>query len=43
MYILVVNAGSSSLKYQFIDTATGEVSCKGICERIGSEGSLIEH
>ena len=43
MNVLVVNAGSSSLKYQFIDTNTGDVSCKGICERIGSEGSLIEH
>ena len=43
MNVLVVNAGSSSLKYQFIDTTTGDVRCKGICERIGSEGSLIEH
>ena len=43
MNILVVNAGSSSLKYQLIDTDTNEVGAKGICERIGMEGSLIEH
>ena len=43
MNVLVVNAGSSSLKYQLIDTVTEDVKCKGICERIGSEGSLIEH
>lgn len=43
MNILVVNAGSSSLKYQLIDTDTDTVSAKGICERIGTEGSLIEH
>ena len=43
MNILVVNAGSSSLKYQLIDTETDVVSAKGICERIGGEGSLIEH
>jgi len=43
MNILVVNAGSSSLKYQLIDTATETVFAKGICERIGAEGSLIDH
>jgi len=43
MKVLVVNAGSSSLKYQFLDTASERVMAKGICERIGSEGSLIEH
>ena len=43
MNILVVNAGSSSLKYQLIDTDTNVVGAKGICERIGMEGSLIEH
>ena len=43
MNILVVNAGSSSLKYQLIDTDTNVVSAKGLCERIGLEGSLIEH
>ena len=43
MNILVVNAGSSSLKYQLIDTDTGVVGAKGICERIGMAGSCIEH
>ena len=43
MNVLVVNAGSSSLKYQLIDTVTGDVKGKGICERIASAGSLIEH
>jgi len=43
MNILVVNAGSSSLKYQLIETETGLVSAKGICERIGSAGSGITH
>ena len=43
MNILVVNAGSSSLKYQLIDTDTNVVSAKGICERIGGEGSVIQH
>lgn len=35
MKVLIVNAGSSSLKYQFLDTVTNEVVAKGICERIG--------
>ena len=43
MKVLVVNAGSSSLKYQLMDTATEDVLAKGICERIGMAGSLIEH
>ena len=43
MKVLVVNAGSSSLKYQLMDTASGDVLGKGICERIGMAGSLIEH
>ena len=43
MNVLVVNAGSSSLKYQLFDTATNSVYSKGICERIGSAGSLIDH
>ena len=42
MKVLVVNAGSSSLKYQLFETETGEVLAKGICERIGIDG-LIEH
>ena len=41
MKILVINAGSSSLKYQFIDIEKKEVLAKGICERIGIEGSKI--
>ena len=43
MNVLVVNAGSSSLKYQLFDTTANEVKGKGICERIGIEGSRIEH
>lgn len=43
MKVLVVNAGSSSLKYQLMDTVTEEVLAKGICERIGLAGSLIDH
>ncbi len=44
MNVLVVNAGSSSLKYQLIDTQSGDVKCKGICERIGDvDNSGIEH
>lgn len=41
MNILVINAGSSSLKYQLIDTASSQVLAKGLCERIGIEGSNI--
>jgi acetate kinase len=43
MKVLVVNAGSSSLKYQLLDTSTRVIAAKGICERIGMAGSLIEH
>ena len=42
MKVLVVNAGSSSLKYQLLNTENGEVLAKGICERIGIDGR-IEH
>lgn len=38
MYILVVNAGSSSLKYQLFDTNGYKVLAKGLCERIGIDG-----
>lgn len=38
MYILVVNAGSSSLKYQLFDTEGYKVLAKGLCERIGIDG-----
>ena len=43
MKIFVVNAGSSSLKYQLIDMDNEKVLCKGLCERIGVEGSCIRH
>lgn len=43
MKILVVNAGSSSLKYQLIDMDTEDVLAKGVCERIGEAGSRIIH
>ena len=39
MKILIINAGSSSLKYQLIDMENEEVIAKGLCERIGIEGS----
>ena len=42
MKILVVNAGSSSLKYQLFDMDTNEVLAKGNCERIGIDG-VITH
>lgn len=42
MDVLVVNAGSSSMKYQLINTETGDVLAKGLCERIGIDGK-IEH
>ena len=40
MNILVINAGSSSLKYQLMDPQTGDVSAKGLCERIYIDGRL---
>ena len=43
MNVLVINAGSSSLKYQLLDTKTREVFAKGNAERIGIEGSFIGH
>ena len=43
MKVLVVNAGSSSLKYQLFDTASKSVLAKGNCERIGIDGSRIIH
>jgi len=43
MKVLVVNAGSSSLKYQFFDTDNAAVLAKGNCERIGIGGSRIIH
>ena len=43
MKILVINCGSSSLKYQLIDMNGEEVLTKGLVERIGIEGSRIKH
>ncbi len=43
MKILVMNCGSSSLKYQLIDMESESVLAKGLCERIGIEGSLLTH
>lgn len=40
MKVLVINCGSSSLKYQLIDAQTEEVLAKGLCERIGIDGKL---
>lgn len=41
MNVLVVNCGSSSLKYQLIETESEELLAKGICERIGLDGRLV--
>ena len=41
--ILVINAGSSSLKYQLIDIDTEKVIAKGLCERIGIDGSVLTY
>ncbi len=43
MKILVINCGSSSLKYQLIDMENENVLAKGLCERIGIEGSKLTH
>ena len=43
MKVLVINCGSSSLKYQLIDSEREEVLAKGLCERIGIDGSNIAH
>lgn len=43
MNVLVINCGSSSLKYQLISSDTEEVLAKGLCERIGIDGSAISH
>lgn len=40
MNVLVINAGSSSLKYQLMNPETGDVTAKGLCERIGIDGRL---
>ena len=43
MNVLVLNAGSSSLKYQLINVETHEVLAKGICERVGSAEAFHKH
>ena len=43
MYILVINAGSSSLKYQLFDIETKAILAKGVAERIGIQGGKIKH
>ena len=43
MKVLVINAGSSSLKYQLINMDTHAVMAKGLCERIGIDGSKLTH
>lgn len=43
MNVLVVNAGSSTLKYQLIDTKTHKVPAKGSCERVGFTGGTFTH
>ena len=43
MKFLVINAGSSSLKYQLIDMATEKAIAKGGCERIGLDSSFCKH
>ena len=43
MNILVINCGSSSLKYQLINSDTEAVLAKGLCERIGMDGSRLNH
>ena len=40
MNVLVINAGSSSLKYQLLNPATGDLLAKGLCERIGIDGKF---
>ena len=43
MNVLVINCGSSSLKYQVLNMTNEELLCKGLVERIGMEGSVITH
>ncbi|MBS6511553.1 MAG: acetate kinase, partial [Clostridiales bacterium] len=42
-YILVINAGSSSIKYQLFDMDNEDVKAKGLVERIGIAGSKLTH
>ena len=43
MKILILNAGSSSLKYQMVDRENTEVLCSGLVERVGIDGGKIIH
>ena len=43
MKVLVLNCGSSSLKYQLVDMDNESVLCKGLVERIGIDGSILKH
>jgi acetate kinase len=43
MKTLVVNCGSSSLKYQLFDMTDEAIVAKGLVERIGSEGAILRH
>jgi acetate kinase len=43
MKVLVLNCGSSSIKYQFIDTESGAALAKGMVERIGMTGAVLSH
>ena len=43
MNILVINAGSSSLKYQLVDFNANKVLARGLCERVGSDNSFHKH
>ena len=43
MNILVINCGSSSLKFQLINAETEQCIAKGLCERIGIDGSMISY
>ena len=43
MKVLVINCGSSSLKYQVLEMPQQTLLCKGLVERIGMEGSVITH
>ena len=43
MKVLVINCGSSSLKYQVLDMTNEVLECKGLVERIGMDGSVITH
>ena len=43
MKVLVINCGSTSLKYQLIDSDSEQVLAKGLCERIGIEGGMVKY